>query len=69
MAEEFVYIGRKPCGCVTCAAVDDPEQNRSVAREVAAMVKKGMAVTRVPIDEARTVLHPCRCRTEWGKRR
>jgi hypothetical protein len=66
---EFAYIAVEPCGCVTGAVVDAPGRPREVAKDVAAFVRQGSAVERVPVESARerlTLVWPCE--HEKGKR-
>lgn len=43
----FSYIGRKPCGCIVCCIVDEPDMKRDVATEVAKWIKWGLTVEHV----------------------
>lgn len=40
------YIGRRPCGCVAFAAVDDPAHAKDNAKEVAACIREGWTIER-----------------------
>lgn len=58
----YTYIGRKKCGCVVAARVDaDYRGGEAVAADVADFIKSGYTVERVTTEEARTLLHRCRC--------
>lgn len=59
MSESWTYIGRKPCGCVVAAAVDNPEYVQRTAHTVAQFVKDGLAVERVTTEVARELLRIC----------
>lgn len=48
---KMAYIGRKPCGCVCAAYVDEPPKS-SVAKEVAKWIKWGLNVERVTVEYA-----------------
>jgi len=43
----FSYIGRKPCGCMVTAIIDNPDTSRAVATEVASWLRQGLTVERV----------------------
>lgn len=49
---EFVYIGRKPCGCVVAAAIDDEENRASTAEDVSEMIRQGYVVERIKRGDA-----------------
>lgn len=49
---KMAYIGRKECGCVVCAYVDDPERRKDTAKEVSNWIKWGLTVEHVTIDYA-----------------
>lgn len=53
MPETMSYVGKKPCGCVVAAVVDDPNHKRDVARTIAEWVKGGLTVERVTHDYVR----------------
>lgn len=53
------YIGRKPCGCVVCAAVDSPQYRKEVARDIAKWVRSGLTIERVPCSDVRTLPFGC----------
>lgn len=50
---EFSYIGRKPCGCVVAAMVDNPDDAKETAKEVAKWIKLGLTVERVTHEYVR----------------
>lgn len=50
---EFSYIGRKACGCVVAAIVDDPNHKRDVASFLSEMVRADLTVERVTHDYVR----------------
>lgn len=56
---EYAYIGRWPCGCVTCAHVDKPEYRKDIAKETGRWIRDGMVVERVNISEVRVMLQSC----------
>lgn len=45
----FWYVGVKPCGCVPFACADEPR----MGRDIADAVKRGLALERVPVAQAR----------------
>jgi hypothetical protein len=55
------YVGRKACGCIAFAAVDDGSPSN--ARDIAAILRKGGRVDRVGIAEV-SGLPFLRCRHE-----
>lgn len=65
-ADTPTYIGRKTCGCVVAAVVDDPTDPPAcrafTAREVAKMIGRGLAVERVTVQQVRDgILTGCQC--------
>lgn len=50
------YVGKRPCGCVVAAVVDDGDDPKDVAKFIADLVKRGMTVDRSTVDEARKLL-------------
>lgn len=48
-----VYIGRAACGCIRAVSTDMPGATDLVARDVSNMVKGGLTVERMPIEEFR----------------
>jgi hypothetical protein len=61
MTEMMAYAGRKRCGCVVAACVDEPNHARDVAREIANWVRAGMTVERMTVEDVRGALHRCTC--------
>ncbi len=51
--ETMSYIGRKSCGCVVCAVVDDPTRTKDTAKHLASWVKAGLTIERVDNDYVR----------------
>jgi len=47
------YIARAECGCIVAATVDLPEYRTSVAKETADWIRRGHAVERTTVDEAK----------------
>lgn len=50
--EHMAYIGRKSCGCVVAAYVDDPERRKDTAKEVASWIRDGLTVEHVTVTYA-----------------
>ena len=50
------YVGVQPCGCVTAAAVDEPEYAKDNAKTVAGWIRKGLTVERCDTEDARARL-------------
>lgn len=55
----YAYVGRRPCGCVRAATVDDHRDPRRIARNVAEMIESGLAVERVPTAYVRVAFGRC----------
>lgn len=53
MTGTMSYVGKKPCGCVVAAVVDDPNDKPFVARAIARWVKDGLTVEHVTHDYVR----------------
>ncbi len=52
--EEYpAYIGRKTCGCVVFAMVDDPEHKKETAKEIAKCIRQGLTIERMTVKEVR----------------
>jgi hypothetical protein len=47
------YVARSSCGCLVAATVDLPEYRSSVARETADWIRRGYAVERTTVGEAK----------------
>jgi hypothetical protein len=57
----YAYIGRKECGCVTCAIVDIPALRNETAKTVADWIRRGRTIERVTNDEVKNLLKTCTC--------
>ena len=53
------YVGRKTCGCIVAAIIDDPDHRKEVAKEIAAWIKDGLTVERVTNDYVREHFRRC----------
>lgn len=52
--EAMAYVGSEPeCGCVTFLIVDNPEHAKDTAREVARMMRAGLTINRMTVEDAR----------------
>lgn len=51
---DFSYIGRKPCGCLVAAVIDDPDHASDVSKAVSSWIKRGLTIERVTHDVVRT---------------
>ena len=51
--EAMAYIGREPCGHVTCITVDALDHKAQTGREIAKWVRWGLTVERVTVEQAR----------------
>ena len=58
-AEPMAYIGRKTCGCLVFATVDDPKHRKEVAKDVAEAIAAGLAIDRVTCDYVRKNFSRC----------
>lgn len=47
------YIGRRPCGCVGFAAVDEPAHASDNAKEVAKVIRAGWTIERQSVQWVR----------------
>ena len=56
-SETMAYVGRKPCGCLVAATVDDGSHN--VADDVRDFILRGYTIEHVPIEGMR--LKRCTC--------
>lgn len=54
MSEGFAYVGKRPCGCVRAVTVDAAD--KLTAKDVSDFIRRGLAVERVPVEDARTLL-------------
>jgi hypothetical protein len=55
----FSYIGKKECGCIVAAFVDNPEHKKDIAREIAKWIKDGLTIERVTDDYVRENFKRC----------
>jgi hypothetical protein len=46
------FVGRKPCGCITAACIDNTEDPKTTLEDVREFLGLGLALQRVPIWEA-----------------
>lgn len=53
MSDEYAYIGRRPCGHIRAAVVDDQNRQSWTALHVAEMISSGLAVERVTAEYVR----------------
>lgn len=49
----MAYVGRKVCGCVCAAIVDDPAHKKEVAEDIADWIKSGLTIDRVSVEYVR----------------
>lgn len=54
------YIGRKKCGCVVAAIVDDGSNLKAVSKTVAKFIASGLAIERTTVGYVRANLNTCR---------
>src|SRR5690606_17356187 len=57
----MAYIGRKSCGCVVAACIDDKSHPEDTAEDLARFVKSGYAVERVTSERASQMIGKCKC--------
>jgi hypothetical protein len=61
------YIGRKSCGCIVYAIVDDPAdagdkaKRREMGRELEKLLRDGLTIERVTVGFVRACNFGCRC--------
>ena len=55
----FSYIGRKHCGCLVAAMVDDPEHKKDIAKEIAKWIRDGLIIERVTTEYVRENFKYC----------
>lgn len=58
---DCAYIGRKACGCITLAVVDNPNHTKDTARSIAAAIRRGLTVERVTVEYVRLHMKKCEC--------
>ncbi len=56
---KMAYIGKKPCGCVVAATVDDGKTPKATANDVRDFIRSGYTVERVPLADVK--LKRCNC--------
>jgi len=66
------YIGRKPCGCVVFAMVDEPnptpQYRKDLAKELARCIRQGLEIERVTVEYVRNLSSiGCKCGTHKDK--
>ena len=54
------YIGRKKCGCMVAAIVDDGSNLKEVSNTVAEFIVSGLTVERTTVGYVRANLNTCR---------
>lgn len=59
MKEYESYIGRKSCGCIVLAIVDDPDHKKDIAKEIAKAIKGGLTIERVTCQYVRENMKRC----------
>lgn len=60
--ETMCYIGRKTCGCITAAMIDDEKTTAEQRTEFAKnMFDSGRSVERMKFDDAKNLLCRCQC--------
>jgi hypothetical protein len=57
---DWAYVGITPCNCMVCATVDEPQYARDNAKHVSAWLRDGLRVERVPVEQVRQELGPCK---------
>ena len=57
----MAYIGRKDCGCVVAACIDDKEHPKYTAEDLKEFAIAGYAIERVTCEQARQMLTGCKC--------
>jgi hypothetical protein len=66
--ERYSYIARRPCGCICWAIHDDPADKDYTAREIAKVVRRGLAVERIQSSLISVAMWECDlCAPKQGK--
>lgn len=60
-SDYMAYIGRKSCGCIVAATVDDPIFKKDTAKFVAKLLRDGLFVERVSCQFVRDNMKMCNC--------
>lgn len=55
----MAYVGKKPCGCVTFAAVISERSRDLAAKESAKAIRRGETVERVTVEAVRSMEFRC----------
>jgi len=58
--DSYSYIGRKTCGCIVTAFVDNPEHKKDLGNEIARWIKEGLKVERVTCQYVRDNMKKCK---------
>lgn len=58
----MAYIGRKKCGCVVVAMVDNRERMEKVGDDLKKWYERGLTIEHVPLEYAKQHLTECKCR-------
>jgi citrate lyase alpha subunit len=66
MGDKQTFIGKKPCGCVVFAMVDEPDPSdyyrKELAKELAKAIRQGLTIEKVPVEYVRNLEHfGCDC--------
>ena len=62
MSERMAYIGIcQKCGAAYFAAVIDPRWTKDTAKQVAQVIRRGDAIERISVENARVRLQRCMC--------
>jgi len=50
----MAYVARHvPCGLIVAVTIDDPDYRKYVAKDIAAWVRRGDTIERMPVEDAR----------------
>jgi hypothetical protein len=66
MSDKQTFIGRKSCGCVVFAMVDEPNPSdyyrKELAKELAKAIRQGLTIEKVSCEFVRNLEHfGCNC--------
>ena len=59
MPEGYCYIAKERCGCITGAAVDEPQYAKQTAKDVAEWIADGRTIERVSLDIVKASFAQC----------
>ena len=58
-SENMCYVGRRDCGCIVLAVVDNPEHKKTTAKEIAKGIRDGLKIERTTCQYVRDNMRKC----------